>query len=117
MQTEYSKRARATTVKAFVRFLQAENADLEYVKGCIQRDDSGQRFVSVMDKLGMHLAFPEGRAGKPLARHSSMHYYRKAFRGECGAHSKVANAVLKQVRALHRSGELNGKIQRYFSLL
>lgn len=80
MQTEYSKRARATTVKTFVRFLQAENAYLEYVNGCIRCDDSGQRFVSVMDKFGMHLAFHETRAGKPLARHSIMHYYRKEFR-------------------------------------
>lgn len=84
MQPEYSKQARATTVKAFARFLQAENADLEYVKGCIQRDDSGQRFVSVMDKLGMHLAFPEGRAGKPLSRHSACITTEKRFEKSAG---------------------------------
>ena len=50
---------------------------LNYVKGCIQRDDSGQCIVSVMDKFGMYLAFNEGRAGKPLARHSCMQYYRQ----------------------------------------
>ena len=44
-------------MKAFVRFLQSENTDLDYVKGCIQRDDSGQCIVSIMDKLGMYLAF------------------------------------------------------------
>ena len=40
-----------------------------------------------------------------------------AFLGERGIHSKGANAVLKQMRALHRTGELNGRIQRYRSLL
>ena len=44
-----SKRARATAVKAFVRFLHSDNADIEYVKGCNQRDDSEQCFASVMD--------------------------------------------------------------------
>ena len=39
------------------------------------------------------------------------------FLGERGIYSKGANAVLKQIRALHRAGELNGKIQRYRSLL
>ena len=77
LQPLNSKRARATAVKAFVRFLQSENADLEYVKGYIQRDDFGQCFASVMDNFGMHLAFNEGRVGKPLARHSCMQYYRQ----------------------------------------
>ncbi|OWY92490.1 hypothetical protein PHMEG_00038493, partial [Phytophthora megakarya] len=31
-----------------------------------------------MDKFGMHLAFNEGRKGKPLARNTSMQYYRQA---------------------------------------
>ena len=60
-----------------MRFLQCENADLEYVKGCIQRDDSGECIVFVMNKFGMYLAFSEGRAGKPLARLSCMQYYRQ----------------------------------------
>ena len=46
-----SKRDRTTTVKGFLQFLQTENANLEYVKSCLQRDESGQCFVSVMDKL------------------------------------------------------------------
>uniref|UniRef100_M4BQE4 Uncharacterized protein n=1 Tax=Hyaloperonospora arabidopsidis (strain Emoy2) TaxID=559515 RepID=M4BQE4_HYAAE len=37
--------------------------------------------------------------------------------GERGIHSQGDNAVLKQMRALHRAGELNAKIQRYHSLL
>ena len=60
-----------------MRFPQSENADPEYVKVCIPRDNSGQCIVSVMDKFGMYLAFNEGRAGKPLARHSCMQYYRQ----------------------------------------
>lgn len=78
--------------------------------------DSGQRFMSLMDKFGMYLAFHEGRAGKPLARHYSMYYYQQAFLGGVGIHSNIGNAVLKHMRALHRSGELNGKIQRYCGL-
>ena len=33
--------------------------------------------VSAMDKFGMHLAFNEDRAGKPLDKHSCMQYYRQ----------------------------------------
>ena len=40
-----------------------------------------------------------------------------ALLGERGIHSKGANAVLKQMRALHRTGELNSRIQRYRILL
>ena len=40
-----------------------------------------------------------------------------AFLGERGKYSKGAIAVLKQMRALHQTGELNGRIQRYRSLL
>ena len=39
------------------------------------------------------------------------------FLGERGIHSQSDNAVLKQMRALHRAGDLNAKIQRYHSLL
>ena len=77
LQLGNSKRARSTAVKALLRFLQPENANIEYVKGCIRRDESRQCFVSVMDNFGMHIAFHEGRAGKPLARHFCMHYYQQ----------------------------------------
>uniref|UniRef100_M4B7H3 Uncharacterized protein n=1 Tax=Hyaloperonospora arabidopsidis (strain Emoy2) TaxID=559515 RepID=M4B7H3_HYAAE len=39
------------------------------------------------------------------------------FLGERVIHSKGANSFLKQMRALHRGGELNGKFSRYCSLL
>ena len=68
-------------MKAFVRFLQSENADLDYVKGCIQRDDSGQCIVSVMDKFAMHISFDKGRGGKPLDGHSCMQYSRRTSIG------------------------------------
>ena len=77
LQPGNSKRARATAVEAFLRSLQPENENLEYVKGYIQREESVQCFMSVMDKFGMHLDYQEGRAGKPLARHSCMQYYRQ----------------------------------------
>lgn len=73
-----TKRAKATSVNAFVRFLKAENVSLDYVKDCILSDGVGQTFVAVMDKFGMHLAFHEGKQGKPLAQHSVMQYYRQA---------------------------------------
>ncbi|KAF1332445.1 hypothetical protein FI667_g3533, partial [Globisporangium splendens] len=77
LQPGNTKRAKATAVKAFGRFLDAEEVSLEYVKICIERDVKGQTFVSVMDKFGMYLAFNEGKNGKPLARHSAMQYYRQ----------------------------------------
>ncbi|KUF87536.1 hypothetical protein AM587_10003044 [Phytophthora nicotianae] len=73
-----TKRAKATAVTAFMRFLKAEGVTEEYVPACIERDESGKCFVSVMDKFGMHLAFNEGKKGKPLARYTSMQYYRQA---------------------------------------
>ncbi|KAF1331524.1 hypothetical protein FI667_g4266, partial [Globisporangium splendens] len=77
LQPGNTKRAKATAVKAFGRFLDAEEVSLEYVKICIERDAKGQAFVSVMDKFGMYLAFNEGKNGKPLARHSAMQYYKQ----------------------------------------
>ncbi|KUF85156.1 hypothetical protein AM587_10001254 [Phytophthora nicotianae] len=73
-----TKRAKATAVAAFMRFLKAEGVPEEYVRACIERDESGKCFVSVMDKFCMHLAFNEGKNGKPLARNTSMQYYRQA---------------------------------------
>ncbi|KUF90063.1 hypothetical protein AM587_10013260 [Phytophthora nicotianae] len=56
-----TKRAKATAVAAFMRFLKAEGVTEEYVRACIERDESGKCFVSVMNKFGMHLAFSEGK--------------------------------------------------------
>lgn len=73
-----TKRARATAVKAFARFIQSEDVDLDYVRSYNLHDASGQCFVSVMDKFGMYFAFHEGTSGKPRARHSCMQYHRQA---------------------------------------
>lgn len=73
-----TKRAKATAIAAFMRFLKAEGVTEDYVRVCIERDESGRCFVSVMDKFGMHLAFNEGKKGKPLARNTTMQYYRQA---------------------------------------
>ena len=72
-----TKKAKATSVNAFKRFLQAEDVSFDCVKDCITRDSEGKTLVAVMDKFGMHLAFQEGKKGKPLARHSVMQYYRQ----------------------------------------
>ncbi|OWZ05658.1 hypothetical protein PHMEG_00022211 [Phytophthora megakarya] len=74
-----TKRAKATAVAAFMMFLKSEGMSEKDVRVCIERDESGWCFVSVMDKFGMYLAFNEGgRKGKSLARNTSMQYYRQA---------------------------------------
>ncbi|POM69105.1 Hypothetical protein PHPALM_14641 [Phytophthora palmivora] len=67
-----TKRAKATAVGSFVKFLKTEGVT-EDVMGV-----GGKCFVSVMDKFGMYLAFNEGKKGKPLARNTAMQYCRQA---------------------------------------
>ncbi|GMF47064.1 unnamed protein product [Phytophthora fragariaefolia] len=71
-------RAKATAVAAFTKCLKGEEVDEEYVRKCIEADESGKAFVCVMDKFGMHLAFSEGKKGKMLARNMAMQYYWQA---------------------------------------
>ncbi|GMF21091.1 unnamed protein product [Phytophthora fragariaefolia] len=71
-------RAKATAEAAFTKFLKGGKVDKEYVRKCIQADESGKAFVCVTDKFGMHLAFSEGRKCKILARNRAMQYYRGA---------------------------------------
>ena len=73
-----TKRAQVTAVKAFKAFVKAENAEFDYVRQCIEKDDTGKCIVSVLDMVGMCLAFHEGKNGKPLARNTSMQYYRQS---------------------------------------
>ncbi|POM77064.1 Hypothetical protein PHPALM_5610 [Phytophthora palmivora] len=56
-----TKRAKATAVGSFVKFLKTEGVTEEYVRVCIERDGSGKCFLSVMDKFGTYLAFNEGK--------------------------------------------------------
>lgn len=60
-----------------MRFLETEDVGIDHVKVCIDRDESGKVFVSVMDKFAMCLAINEGKSGKVLARHSAAQYYRQ----------------------------------------
>jgi hypothetical protein len=52
--------------------------ELDYVKQCIEKDSTGKCFVSVLYMFGMYLAFHESKNGKPLARNTSMQYYRQS---------------------------------------
>ncbi|POM76690.1 Hypothetical protein PHPALM_6050 [Phytophthora palmivora] len=65
-----TKRAKAPAVGSFVKVLKTESVTEEYERVCIERDESGKCFVSVMDKFG--------QKGKPLARNTAMQYYRQA---------------------------------------
>jgi hypothetical protein len=73
-----TKRAQATAIKAFKAFVTAEHVEFDYVKQCIENDGTGKCFVSVLDMFGMYLAFHESKNGKPLARNTSMQYYRQS---------------------------------------
>ncbi|KAH9150494.1 hypothetical protein AeRB84_006675 [Aphanomyces euteiches] len=73
-----SKRARENAVRSFMLFLNAEGVKYDYVKECLMRDSAAQCIIALLDKFGMHLAFKDGRQGKPLVRHSVMQYFRQA---------------------------------------
>ncbi|KAG2844329.1 hypothetical protein PC113_g18414 [Phytophthora cactorum] len=49
---------------------------MDFVTASLLGDGSGAVFMKLMDRFGVHLAFAEGRGGKPLARNSVMSYYR-----------------------------------------
>ena len=101
-----TKRAKATAVDAFMGFLESEDVSLEYVNGCIVRDDVGKSFIAVMDKFGMYLAFSVGKNGKVLAQHSVMQYYRQVKKwllDEFPQHRAVIDGrLLKMGRTLEK---------------
>ncbi|KAE8972237.1 hypothetical protein PR002_g26583 [Phytophthora rubi] len=49
---------------------------MDFIAASLVRDASGAVFVKLMDRFGVHLAFVEGRVGKPLAKNSVMSYFR-----------------------------------------
>ncbi|POM68445.1 Hypothetical protein PHPALM_15396 [Phytophthora palmivora] len=59
-----TKRAKATDVGSFVKFLKTESVPEEYVRVCIERDESGKCFVSYyrQAKLWLLDQFPQHRA-------------------------------------------------------
>ncbi|POM79164.1 Hypothetical protein PHPALM_3223 [Phytophthora palmivora] len=50
----------------------------EYIRKCIECDKSGRCLVTVMDKVGIYLAFSSETKGKLLTRNSAVPYYRQA---------------------------------------
>uniref|UniRef100_H3H8W5 Uncharacterized protein n=1 Tax=Phytophthora ramorum TaxID=164328 RepID=H3H8W5_PHYRM len=71
-----SQRARQIAINAFGRFVAAEGVSMGFIAASLIRDASGVVFVKLMDRFGVHLAFFEGRVGKPLAKNSVMSYFR-----------------------------------------
>ncbi|KAG2767563.1 hypothetical protein PC129_g22647 [Phytophthora cactorum] len=71
-----SQRARQTTINVFGRFVAAKGVSMDFVAASLLGDGSGAVSVRLMDRFGVHLAFAEGRGGKPLAWNSVMSYYR-----------------------------------------
>ena len=68
-----TRRAKTTAIAAFKSFVKNESVDFEYVRTCLEKDDTGKCFVSILDMFGMYLAFHEGKKGKntcPEHRHA-----------------------------------------------
>lgn len=70
-----TQKARATARNDFLRFLEADGVDEQFVHECIEGDPTGDRLVAVMDRFGLYLAFHERKSGYPLAKTSVMSYY------------------------------------------
>ncbi|GMF36916.1 unnamed protein product [Phytophthora fragariaefolia] len=71
-----SQRALQTAINAFGRFVVAEDVSIAFIAATLVGDASGAVIVKLMDRFGVHLAFMEGRVGKPLAKNSVMSYFR-----------------------------------------
>lgn len=101
-----SKKAKDSSVRSFMLFLRDEGVTYAYVKECMGRDTAVQSLVALLDKFGMHLAFKEGRGGKPLARHSVMQYFRQVKNWLLDEHplyrAAVEGRLLKMGRTLER---------------
>ncbi|GMF59922.1 unnamed protein product [Phytophthora fragariaefolia] len=71
-------RALQTAINAFGRFVAAEGASMGFIAASFVGAASGAVFMKPMYRFGVHLAFMEGRVGKPLAKNSVMSYLRHA---------------------------------------
>uniref|UniRef100_H3GJJ3 Uncharacterized protein n=1 Tax=Phytophthora ramorum TaxID=164328 RepID=H3GJJ3_PHYRM len=99
-----TKRARATAIKAFNRFLSPESTSMEHVKALIVADPSraGAIIVTLMDKFGVYLAFYAGARGLHLSRHSVAQYFRQ---GKCwllDEYPVLNGAVARQLLSIKR---------------
>uniref|UniRef100_H3GDR3 Uncharacterized protein n=1 Tax=Phytophthora ramorum TaxID=164328 RepID=H3GDR3_PHYRM len=97
-----TKRARATAIKAFNRFLSAESTSLEHVKTLIVADPSraGGILVTLMDKFDVCLAFHAGARGLHLSRHSVAQYFRRAKCWLLDEYPAQGGAVARQLLSL-----------------
>ncbi|POM76386.1 Hypothetical protein PHPALM_6376 [Phytophthora palmivora] len=71
--------AQTTALAAFERYLSSEGTSMAYVRTLIVADHARAEamLVTIMDKFDVHLAFQEGKRGKPLSGHSVTQYYRQ----------------------------------------
>jgi hypothetical protein len=104
-----TKRARATAMKMFERFLSAESTSIEHVRALAIADPSRASgiFVTLVDKFGVYLAFHARKGGgQHLSRHSVAQYYRRVrcwlqdeYHAQRGA---VARKLLSMGRTLEQ---------------
>ncbi|OWY99292.1 hypothetical protein PHMEG_00029730 [Phytophthora megakarya] len=72
LQPSNTLQVKAMVTGAFKEFLKVEQVKEEYIRECIEWEESGKCFVTVMDTLGKYLAFSIGSKGKQLARNTTM---------------------------------------------
>jgi hypothetical protein len=70
-----TKRAQATAVNIFKKFLASENTTMKFVQAGVMADSCGSAFLALMDRFGMYLAFSDGKGGEPRKRNRVMSYY------------------------------------------
>jgi integrase len=102
-----TKRARATAMKAFERFLSAESTSMEHVKALIVADlaRAGGILLTLMDKFGVYLAFHAGARGQHLSRHSVAQYYRQVKCWLLDEYPVQGGAVARQLLSMGRTLE------------
>ncbi|KAK1947030.1 hypothetical protein P3T76_001040 [Phytophthora citrophthora] len=102
-----TKRARATAVKAFERFLTVESTNMEHVRALIAVDPgcAGCILVTLMDKFGVYLAFHAGARGQPLSRHPAAQYFRQVKHWLLDEYPVQGRAVERQLLRLGRTLE------------
>ena len=70
-----SKRAKATALNTFRRFLADESVDYDQVVGVIKKDSSGKALCTVLEKYGLFLLRQQNRQSLPLAKNSVLSYF------------------------------------------
>ncbi|GMF64747.1 unnamed protein product [Phytophthora lilii] len=102
-----TKRARATAMKAFERFLVSESTNMKHVKALIVADESRATtiLVTLMDKFGVYLAFHAGAKGQHLSRHSVAQYFRQVKCWLLDEYPVQGGAASRQLLAMGRTLE------------